>query len=159
MFQTDDLWTFLWSFLIVFPTVSFVHQLGHSFFAVLFGGNASFSLGRGRKLFCIGPISVHRIYFLDSFCKYSPLKWNNRFTHTVVHLGGVIFNVGSILLINSLITVDLLDPHVFFYQYAYFSVYFAAFSLLPVSFGDNRYSDGMAVYRILRYGDRIQLLN
>jgi len=159
MFQLQDMWTFFWSFLIVFPTVSFIHQIGHSFFAVLFGGRASFSLGRGKKLFCIGPISVHRIYFLDSFCEYTPLKWNNRFTHILVHLGGVIFNIGSILLINLLIVTDVIGPDAFFYQYAYFSVYFAAFSLLPVSFGDDRFSDGYAVYRILRYGDRLQLLN
>lgn len=159
MFQLQDMWTFFWSFLIVFPTVSFIHQLGHSFFAVVFGGRASFSLGRGRKLFCIGPISVHAIYFLDSFCEYSPLKWNNRFTHSVVHLGGVIFNVGSILFINLLIVTDLIGPHMFFYQYAYFSVYFAAFSLLPVSFGGSRYSDGLAFYRILKHGESIQLTN
>lgn len=159
MFQLSDMWTFLWSFLIVFPTVSLVHQLGHSFFAIIFGGSASFSLGRGRKLFSIGPVDVHSIYFLDSFCEYTPLKWNNRFTHTMVHLGGVIFNIGSILLINLLIINNVIDPDIFFYQYAYFSVYFAAFSLLPVSFGEKKYSDGLAVVRILKYGERVQLLN
>ncbi|TFD98397.1 hypothetical protein [Jeotgalibacillus sp. R-1-5s-1] len=159
MFQLKDMWTFLWSFLIVFPTVSLIHQLGHAFFAKIFGGTCTFALGRGKKLFCIGPISVHTIYFLDSFCKYTDLKTSNRLTHCLVHLGGVIFNLGSILLINVLIMQDIIKPDVFYYQYAYFSVYFAAFSLLPVNFGNGKYSDGYAAYRILKYKQRIQLEN
>ncbi|KIL51980.1 membrane protein [Jeotgalibacillus soli] len=159
MFQLSDMWTFFWSFLIVFPIVSIVHQVGHSFFAVLFGGNASFSIGRGKKLFSIGPVSLHRIYFLDSFCKYSPLKWNNRLTHALVHLGGVLFNLGSVFLINALIMLDVVEPHIFYYQYAYFSIYFAAFSLLPVDYGEGKYSDGMSAYRTIRYGERIELFD
>ncbi|TFE02087.1 hypothetical protein [Jeotgalibacillus salarius] len=159
MFQLKDIWTFLWSFMLVFPTTSLVHQLGHSFFAKIFGGSAEFSLGRGRRLFKFGKVSVHAIYFLDSFCKYTKLKYSNRFTNTLVHLGGVIFNIGSILLINLLIIQDIIGPDIFFYQYAYFSLYFAAFSLLPVNFGGGKYSDGYAAFRILKYGEDIQLEN
>ncbi|MFB1082873.1 hypothetical protein [Jeotgalibacillus sp. JSM ZJ347] len=159
MFQLKDIWTFLWSFLIVFPTVSLVHQLGHAFFARIFGGTSNFALGRGKCLIKFGGISIHSIYFLDSFCKYTSLKYNNRMTNTLVHLGGVIFNFGSIFLINLSIMQDIIGPDIFFYQYSYFSLYFAAFSLLPVNFGNGKYSDGYAAYRIMRYGEELQLEN
>ena len=157
MFGLDDTWKFIWSFLVVLPVVTLIHELGHTFFILLFGGKVKLALGRGKKLFRVGSISVHRIYFLDSFIEYGNLKWSNRFTHFLVHSGGVLFNFGSMLLLNYLILQGVFPTHIVFYQFDYFSVWFAVFSLLPVDYGNGEYSDGITIYFILRYGEFKQL--
>lgn len=157
MFTIEDIWKFIWSFLFVFPLVALIHEMGHAFFILLFGGKVHLALGHGKKLFKIGIVSVHQIYFLDSFIKYTKLKWGNRFTRFFVHAGGVIFNLGSVFLLNYLVHQSILNEHIFFYQFAYFSVWIATFSLVPVNYGDGKYSDGVAIYYVLRYGESKQL--
>jgi hypothetical protein len=150
MFGISDFLGFLLALLILSPFVAFIHELGHAFFAWVFGGEFKFSLGRGKKVFHIGPFSLHRMYFLDAFCYYSKLKWNNRLTHLLVHAGGIIFNLGSVLMLNLLIHLGYIEPHDLFVRYSYFSVWLATFSLIPVDYGNGNYSDGLSIYRILR---------
>ncbi|MBM7704288.1 hypothetical protein [Metabacillus iocasae] len=152
MFNAEDLQTFFWGFFLILPIVSLIHQSGHIAFAALFGGNISLTLGRGSTLFKIGPLEVKKIYFLDSFCNYSNLKVDNRFSHACIYAGGSLFNMLSVLMMNVLIMSDILSPHLFFYQFGYFSFYFAFFSLLPVQYSDKHMSDGKAIYTVLRYG-------
>ncbi|MCD2488747.1 hypothetical protein LRN11_10215, partial [Bacillus licheniformis] len=83
MFGLQDIVKFLWSFLIVFPAVSVLHVLGHSAMAVLFGGKSSLEIGMGKKLLKIGPVQIRSVYFMDSFCKYGDLKYDNRFTNAM----------------------------------------------------------------------------
>lgn len=54
---------------------------------------------------------------------------------------------------------DVLEPNLFFYQFVYFSTYYVFFALLPVQYGDNKLSDGLAVYKVLRYGERCEINN
>lgn len=157
MFELGDVWNFILALLFIFPLVALIHEMGHAFFILLFGGKVRLALGRGKRLFKIGIVSVHQIYFLDSFIKYTKLKWANRFTRFCVHAGGVLFNIGSVFLLNSLVHQGILNEHIFFYQFAYFSVWLATFSLLPVNYGDGKYSDGVAMYYVLRYGESKQL--
>ncbi|MFP3422670.1 hypothetical protein R0K19_25205, partial [Bacillus sp. SIMBA_161] len=64
-----------------------------------------------------------------------------------------------IFLINLLIIKDFLEPNLFFYQFVYFSTYYVFFALLPVQYGDNKLSDGLAVYKVIRYGERCEINN
>ncbi|KIY21720.1 MULTISPECIES: hypothetical protein [Mesobacillus] len=150
MFGFSDFLSFLLALFFIYPIVSLVHELGHSFFAWLFGGKFSFSLGRGRTVFKKGPFILNSMYFLDAFCEYGQLKWNNRLTHFLVHAGGVIFNLGSVVVLNILISKNIIEPQTFFVQYSYFSVWLAAFSLIPVDYGNENYSDGLSIYHVLR---------
>ncbi|MBS8263153.1 hypothetical protein DYI25_01730 [Mesobacillus boroniphilus] len=151
MFGFSDFLGFLLALLFIYPVVSLVHEMGHSFFAWMFGGKFSFSLGRGKNIFKKGPFSLNSMYFLDAFCEYEQLKWNNRLTHFLVHAGGVIFNLGSVLLLNLLISQGVLEPHIIFVRFSYFSVWLATFSLVPVDYGNGNYSDGLSIYHVLRY--------
>ncbi|TYR80761.1 hypothetical protein FZC66_10370 [Priestia megaterium] len=152
MFGMNDLPKFLWSFLLVLPLVTLVHQLGHSVFALLFGGKVDFTIGRGKTIFALGKLKIKSIYFLDSFCKYEKLRWDNRFTHALVYAGGSIFNLLSIFAINGLIMMNVLHTNIFWYQFVYFSVYYIVFSLLPIKYTEDSSSDGRAIYDVLRYG-------
>lgn len=152
MFEWKDIPTFFWAFFLVLPLVAIVHQLGHTLFALLFGGKGSFTVGRGRTLLKLGVVKIKHLYFLDSFCEYEALKFDNKFAHAFVYLGGPLFNLLSVLLINSLISAQIWEPNAFFYQFSYFSVYFVFFALLPVKYAENHSSDGRAIYDVLKYG-------
>ncbi|WP_121610902.1 site-2 protease family protein [Mesobacillus foraminis] len=151
MFGLADFWRFLWSLLLIYPLVIFIHELGHAFFVKLLGGNFRLMIGRGRQLFKKGPFSLHVMYFLDSYCEYAKLKWNNRLTHFLVHAGGILFNLASVLILNLLISNGYLEERKVFEQFSYFSVWLSVFSLVPVDYGDENYSDGLAIYFVLRY--------
>ncbi|UOY87066.1 hypothetical protein [Bacillus glycinifermentans] len=159
MFGLDDIAKFFWSFLLVFPAVSILHVLGHGLMALLFGGKASLEIGMGKKLLKIGPVQIRSIYFMDSFCNYGELKYDNRITNALIYAGGSLFNLASIFLVNTLIAKDVLSENIVLYQFVYFSTYYVFFALIPVRYSENHLSDGMAIYKALRYGEKYEINN
>ncbi|MBM7095556.1 hypothetical protein JSY36_07310 [Bacillus sp. H-16] len=152
MFNLEDMTLFFLSLLVILPLITMIHQAGHAFFAWIFGGKITFTIGAGKKLFALGPVEVRRIYFWHSFCQYEKLKHDTKIAHILVFLGGSLFNAGSIILINSLILTGMFEPHIFFYQFVYFSVYYMFFALFPARYSEDHPSDMMAVYDLLKYG-------
>lgn len=152
MFTWNDMITFVWAFFLTLPLVAFIHSAGHLFFAVLFGGKAKVVLGQGRLLLSLGIFKMRMLYFVDCYSYYEGLKVNNRITQTLVRAGGVIFNLLSIILVNSAISAGYLPKHMFFYQFVYFSVYYIFFDLLPTKYGEGQYSDGKAIWNIWKKG-------
>ncbi|MBU8690457.1 hypothetical protein KM918_24455 [Priestia megaterium] len=152
MFGWSDMPKLLFSFLIVIPLVSVIHQLGHSLMAIILGGKVDFTIGQGRTIVRWKKIKIKSIYFLHSFCIYEKLKYDNRFTHACVYAGGTIANLASILLVYSLIMLGVLSKNLFSYQFVYFSIYYIVFSLLPFEYSETSLSDGRAIYDALRYG-------
>lgn len=149
MFGFEDFVKFIQAFFIVFPAVTLLHLLGHVFFAALFGGNGiRVIIGSGKKLFSMRFLEVRRFYFWYGGCKFSPLKYNNKFAKSFIFLGGSIFNLLSILLINFLIGTDVLESSMLWYQFIYFSFYYVFFALFPMDFPDGYPSDGMALYKL-----------
>jgi hypothetical protein len=152
MFGWSDMPKLLFSFLIVIPLVSVIHQLGHSLMAIILGGRVDFTVGQGRTIFRWKKIKIKSIYFLHSFCIYEKLKYDNRFTHACVYAGGTIANLASILLVYGLIIWGVLSKNLFSYQFVYFSIYYIVFSLLPFEYSETSLSDGRAIYDALKYG-------
>ncbi|ADF38628.1 site-2 protease family protein [Priestia megaterium] len=152
MFGWSDMPKLLFSFLIVIPLVSVIHQLGHSLMAIILGGRVDFTIGQGRTIFRWKKIKIKSIYFLHSFCIYEKLKYDNRFTHACVYAGGTIANLASVLLVYGLIMWGVLSKNLFSYQFVYFSIYYIVFSLLPFEYSETSLSDGRAIYDALRYG-------
>ncbi|MYL64531.1 hypothetical protein GLW07_14325 [Bacillus hwajinpoensis] len=152
MFTLNDIPMFLVNFFIILPIVTLVHEAGHVLIARLFGGKVKFCIGTGRTLFQIGPLEVRRKYFMEGWCQYEELTYNKTWAHVAIYLGGSLFNLIVILIINYLITSNMIPVTLFFYQFTYFSIYFIFFSLMPFRNDDGRPSDGMAVFDVLRYG-------
>ncbi|KMK75212.1 membrane protein [Alkalihalobacillus pseudalcaliphilus] len=150
MFEWSDFTTAFWAFFLILPIVSFIHQLGHWTMAKMLGGTSDFVIGKGRKLFKIGPMTFKTIYFADSSCSYKGLKKNSKLSHILVHSGGFIFNISSTLLLNGVIIMGFLPETAFFYQFGYFSMYYVFFALLPIKYSDTHVSDGLAIYEIIR---------
>lgn len=152
MFNLSDMGTFMWAFFITLPLTLLIHTGGHAFFAYLFGRKTSLIIGRGGKLFQVKNIEIRKLYFIDSACQYDQLRCERRWKHALIYAGGPIFNILSILIINGLIHAGILPAHMFFYQFIYFSVYLVFFALLPVEYGEEKPSDGKAIYDVLKFG-------
>ena len=45
MFGFNDIWKFFFSFFLLLPIVTLIHEMGHYFFARLFGGNMEINIG------------------------------------------------------------------------------------------------------------------
>lgn len=144
--------TFVWAFFITLPLTLFIHASGHAFFAFLFGGKTTLTIGRGGRLIKLKGIEIRKLYFIDAACYCEKIRRDRRWKHALIYAGGSIFNLLSILIINGLIYSEVLQAHLFFYQFVYFSVYLMFFAIIPIDYGENNPSDGKAIYDVLRYG-------
>ncbi|KKE80732.1 site-2 protease family protein [Oceanobacillus caeni] len=151
MFGFEDMWKFLFSFLLVFPLVVIIHQSGHLFFAKLCGCNVEIQIGIGKRLCKIGPFYIGKLYFFDGWITYKGLhqEKNGKVKRILVYLGGSIFNVTTIILVNSFILQGILSPNIMLYQFVYFSVYYVFFSLFPAEYTNGCPTDGQAVLKMI----------
>ncbi|WP_199478362.1 hypothetical protein [Peribacillus saganii] len=158
MFGISDVFKFLISFFIIFPIVTFIHLSGHIFFVTIFGGTQKkIVIGCGNKLFSFFQVEVRKYYFWNGACEFKSIKYDNRITNTLIYLGGALFNVTSIFLINGLVFLGMMNKSVIVYQFIYFSFYVLFFSLFPMHFADGTPSDGKAAILSLKnhYNDKI----
>ncbi|MCS0787723.1 hypothetical protein NX021_06025 [Cytobacillus firmus] len=149
MFGYDDFLKFIQAFFVVYPVVTLIHLLGHIFFAGIFGGKGiRVIIGTGKILFSMRFLEVRRFYFWYGGCEFSALKYSNKLTKSLIFLGGSIFNIGSIFIVNYLIRLGILDANMLWYQFVYFSFYYVFFALLPMDMADGTLSDGKAMYKL-----------
>ncbi len=151
MFGFEDMWKFFFSLFLVLPLVTIIHQSGHLFFAKLLGCSVNIHIGTGKPLCKIGSFYIRKFYFFDGWCEYKALhqKKNSKMKKVLIFLGGSIFNLTTIILVNSLILQEFLNPNIYFYQFVYFSVYYVFFSLFPTEYVNGCPSDGKAVLNII----------
>ncbi|MGX9133757.1 hypothetical protein ACWV26_05110 [Rummeliibacillus sp. JY-2-4R] len=154
MFGFADIIKFLISFFVILPFVTLIHLSGHIFFVTLFGGaEKKISIGCGQVVFSLWNIEVKKYYFWNGACEFKMLKHDNRITNALIYLGGSLFNLIGIFLIQALISQGILDKSVFWYQFTYFSFYILFFSLFPMYFSDGSPSDGRAAVLALKHQD------
>ena len=151
MFGFEDMWKFFLSLFLVLPLVTVIHQSGHLLFAKILGCKVDIHIGAGKMLFKLGSINIRKFYFFDGWCEYKALhqKKNGKLKRIIIFLGGSIFNITAIILVNSLILQGILEPNLILYQFVYFSVYYVFFSLFPTEFVNGCPSDGKAVLNII----------
>ena len=151
MFDFADVTKFIFSFFLIMPIVTFIHLSGHLFCAAIFGGTGKkLTLGCGNKLFSIFKMDIKKYYFWNGHCEFDKLQADHPFKSVMVYLGGALFNLVSIFIINGLIFLDVLNNSIFWYQFIYFSFYIMFFSLFPMYFTDGSPSDGQAALLSLK---------
>ena len=151
MFNIAEVIKFLVSFFLIFPIVTFIHLSGHIFFVTIFGGDEKkIIIGCGKTLFYFWKMEVRKYYFWNGACEFKTLKYDNRLTNTFIYLGGALFNLISMFLINSLVQLGFFNRSVFISQFIYFSFYVLFFSLFPMNFQDGSPSDGKAALLSLK---------
>ncbi|UII57817.1 hypothetical protein LS684_03050 [Cytobacillus spongiae] len=145
----EDFIKFLQGFFIVFPIVTFVHLMGHTFFVFLFGGKGiRIFIGCGDKLWGTRGLELRKFYFWYGGCEFKSLRVNHRISHSLIFIGGSLFNLISIFVVNKLVEVQVLEDSMLWYQFIYFSFYFIFFALFPMDLPDGYPSDGKAIYSI-----------
>lgn len=82
---------------------------------IFFGGRVDFIIGKGKMIFKWKKIKIKFVYFLDFFCVYEKLKYDNWFIYVCVYVGGVIVNLVFIFFINGLVMDDIFLVSFFFY--------------------------------------------
>lgn len=82
---------------------------------IIFGGKVDFIIGWGKMIFKMGKFKIKLVYFLDLFCKYENFKNDSCIFYVVVYVGGVLFNLFIIFIINGLIMVNILFEDIFCY--------------------------------------------
>lgn len=156
MFGVQDIIKIIYALFIVFPFVSFIHELGHLVFAFLFRAkNLKLTIGCGKPIFKYRFLEIRKYYFWYSWCYYSSLEVDNRFTNLLVYSGPMIFNLSAAFLINWFTISGYLEESILFYQFVYFSIYFVVFDLIPMTYHDGQPSNGRVIYELLRYGNKI----
>jgi hypothetical protein len=154
MFGLADIIKFLISFFVILPIVTLIHLCGHFFFVMLFGGlEKKIIIGYGPMVFSFWKIEVRKYYFLNGTCEFKTLRYDNRVTNTLIYLGGSLFNLAGIFLVNVLISQGILDKSVFWSQFTFYSFYNLFFSLFPMYFSDGSPSDGKAAVLTLKNQD------
>jgi hypothetical protein len=151
MFGINDIPKFFLAFFLVLPVISFLHEMGHVFFAWLMGArNIKVSIGSGNVLFRVGMLEFRKYYFWYGLCTFDNLKRNKRFANILIFSGGAIFNALAAFLIIYLIENEVLEAGIFTYQFTYFSLYYVFFALLPMPYPDGNDSDGKVILDLLR---------
>jgi hypothetical protein len=151
MFGLQDIPKFFLAFFIVLPVISFLHELGHVFFAWIMGGkNIKVIIGSGSVLFRLGIVEVRKYYFWYGFCSFDNLRRRQRFSNILIFAGGSLFNAMAAVVVIYLIENDMLEATIFTYQFIYFSLYYVFFALLPMPYPDGNYSDGKIILDLLR---------
>lgn len=151
MFGWDEVIKLIIASFIIFPLVSFIHLAGHIFFIGICGGREKkIVIGCGKTLFSIWKIEVKKYYFMSGGCEFCDLRWDTKLSTSLIYLGGALFNLLSILLVNSLIKTDFFEVSMFWYTFVYYSFYVIFFSLLPITYSDGSPSDGKALWLSLR---------
>ncbi|PLT27482.1 hypothetical protein [Peribacillus deserti] len=155
MFGFNDFLKFFSAFFVIFPIVTVIHLCGHLFFVTIYGGREKkIVVGCGRTLFSLWKVEIRTFYFWSGGCEFKKLGCNTRMSNTLIFLGGSIFNLASILLVNLFIFLKYMEPSVWSYQFQYFSFNTMFFALFPMDFPNGTPSDGKAVW--LLWKNRIE---
>lgn len=132
------------------PLNVFVHELGHGFFAKLFGGKVhKIEVGIGEPLFSIGKLQVNKQFFIMGYCRFdSQLANHSKIKLSLILLGGVIFNMITILL---LIAIKMNTTHHHFLDGYYFGFtgMLILSALIPMTYFTGDDSDGKRLIRVL----------
>ncbi|QMU27862.1 site-2 protease family protein [Adhaeribacter radiodurans] len=151
MFGWQDIPKFVLAFFLVLPVISFLHEVGHVFFAWLMGGkNIKLTVGSGDVLFRLGLLEVRKYYFWYGHCSFDSLIRNQRLANIFIFSGGVLFNALTAVLVMYLVQAGTVEAGMLTYQFTYFSMYYIFFAVLPMPYPDGSYSDGKVILDLIR---------
>lgn len=145
------------------PLIFLIHELGHAFFVKIFGGQVTkITLGLlGKRILSVGIFQVNLWYFLGGKAEHRNLKIGNKFARGIILIGGLIFNIVSIILINKLGSLynpkfmyTMVNDLLFNIMRAFvtYSIIIVIINALPIKlFSMN--TDGRQLYQLIRYGN------
>ena len=152
--------SFILAITVVIPLIILIHEMGHAFFARIFGGEiTNITLGMGKKICTIGILDIRILYLAGGTSSYKNLKKDSKISKILILLGGVIFNIITMALV--FVPALILYPKyniesslvlsTIFHTFLEFSFMVILFNILPIKM-INMNTDGLQLYQLIRYG-------
>ena len=119
---------------IIFPIVTLIHELGHAFFAKLFGAKEiKIELGTGKPLIQTKSFQINQIFYWSGFCYFNldELTKHKKIKRIFILLGGAIFNLTTLGIMWILYSFELIPDHFIIKTFMIVTLFIAIFSLLP----------------------------
>ncbi|MBZ9634874.1 site-2 protease family protein [Clostridium sp. FP1] len=136
---------------VLMPIIILIHELGHVFFAKLFGAKIkNIVIGSGKTVLTLGKLKIKTVYFYRGAFTVDKLG-NSKFKKIFVLLGGALFNIASCLIIIILFNLNVISQTNLFAVFINFSFFAAVFSIIPMTYG-NENNDGLQVYQVIKKG-------
>jgi membrane-associated protease RseP (regulator of RpoE activity) len=145
------------SVIVSLTLITLIHELGHAFFASVFGGKVNkLIIGTGRTIFKFNKFYVKTAFFLGGEFSHTNPKINNKLSNALIHLGGTFFNLLSALILFVL-TYSGLIPNVHFANILFeASMFFSIFNIIPLTM-DGLDTDGKQLLQYFR-NEKLQRL-
>lgn len=138
--------------LIFMPIITLIHELGHAFFAKIFGAEIEkIVIGSGKTFFTLGKFEIKTMYFWFGYFQ-ADILGNNKSTKIVTLLGGIIFNLASFSIVRILLYIDIISNNTFIRLFLAFSLYTIIAALIPIKYYNGMNSDGLQIYQIIKKG-------
>ena len=135
---------------IFMPIITLIHELGHVFFAKIFGAEIKkIVIGSGKTFLTLGKFEVKTMYFNYGYFQADKLG-NSKFKKVITLLGGIIFNLASCLIIIILLYIDILSKNDLINIFIGFSLYTIIAALIPIKYFNDKNSDGLQICRIIK---------
>lgn len=137
---------------VLMPIITLIHELGHVFFAKLFGAKIkSIVIGSGRTSLAFGKLEIKAIYFWCGYFTADKIG-NSKLTKIITLLGGILFNIASCSIIILLFNLNVIGYNDLYNVFIYFSLFSIVANILPINFFNNMNTDGLQICQIIKSG-------
>ncbi|MTI47892.1 M50 family metallopeptidase [Sporosalibacterium faouarense] len=140
---------------IFMPIITLIHEIGHACISKLFGCKIKkIVIGKGKTIVRLGFLEIRKIYFFAGrYEAYNGAK--TRTGRVMVHIGGVLFNLFSILIVIVLISNEIFRSHRLLIVFINMSIYVIIACIIPITYLDGSNSDGKQIYHTIKYGESV----
>lgn len=154
--KTNQMLIYIFFFIIcelMLLTITFVHEIGHAIFILLFKGKIkTISIGKGATIFTIGKIEIKKKFWYGGLClsedSFSKLSIVSRI---LIILGGILMNIFFAIIFYYLHLITKGQISIYYMTYSVLNFMYAVKNLIPVTKNGINY-DGKQLYLILKYG-------
>ncbi|NDI35537.1 site-2 protease family protein [Chengkuizengella sediminis] len=130
--------------------VHLLHELGHAFFAKLLNAQVNeISIGAGPIIYRKSTLTIRLGFFLGGYCNWEEKEHLKGFQISLIHLGGIIFNLVSasiVLLLMSSFSIG----YGFFLIFVLYSYALVIINAFPFKFVLIK-SDGWQVLEVIYF--------
>lgn len=157
MFGLKDLVGLAISCFIILPVVTFIRESGYFIISGLFGvKNPRLTIGSGPRFFKLGVLDIRKYYHVYSWFSFDSVKAKSNFAYICIYAGPILINAVVAITINALLANDFFeDSKTFWNRFIFYVFYFVLFDIIPMKTVNGKPNNGMIIYELLRYGQRI----
>lgn len=143
---------FIFGILVILPVILLIHEFGHISFVKFYGGKiTNLTLGNGKKILSVGIFDIRIFYFLSGKFTYDNLKVATKTSKAFILLGGLIFNIISIICAYWTAYIFNIHNNIIINLFLQYSIIFTILNSLPIKLNKMN-TDGKQLYQLLKFG-------